>query len=157
MQAGCWIALFRRIPATQHDNLVVVTNTGTEIMVQKIVRMEEDFMILRGRLSGSTDQGRVLMIPYLHLCYLAFSKPLLEKEIQAIFGSAAGEGEFAQIARAEVAEEEQLTEQEIEELEEEEEVEAPAVDPKSKPKPPSKSILLARLRERLAGGDRGHQ
>lgn len=150
MQAGLWITLFRRIPTTQHDNLVVVTSNGTEVMVQKIVRLEEDFVILRGRLSGSTDQGRVMMIPYEELNYLAFNKALLEKEILAIFGTMTADGEFADVKiDAGSAAPDELAEVDVDEEEEEEE----APQPTAKPKPPSKSILLARLRERLAGGD----
>jgi hypothetical protein len=153
MQAGSWIALLRRIPASQHDNLMVVTATGTELMVQKIVRLEEEFLIIRGRHSGSTDQGRVMMIPYTQLNYLAFQKALLEKEIQAIFGNLAGESEFAQIAGLTEAAAEEPVLAEIAD-DDDEEAAAPAPQASSKPKPPSKSVLLARLRERLANGDK---
>jgi hypothetical protein len=150
MQASSWIALLRRIPASQHDNLMLVTSAAVEIMVQRIIRLEDEFLLIRGRNSGSTDQGRVMMIPYTQLNYIGFQKALLEKEIQAIFGSVAGESEFAQVAPvAESVENEELPE----DIELEEEPVAPAAT-NGKPKPPSKSILLARLRERLANGDK---
>jgi hypothetical protein len=151
MQAASWIALFRRIPAAQHDNLMVVTSAAAEIMVQRIIRLEDEFLLIRGRPAGSTDQGRVMMIPYTQLNYIGFQKALLEKEIQAIFGSAAGATEFAQVAPVVEAAEEEALPEDIE-LEEVEELAAAA--PTAKPKPPSKSILLARLRERLASGDK---
>ena len=64
MQAELWKALLRRVPPEQIDNLMLMTAQGTEINVQALLRMEEHWMVLRGRLAGSNDGGRVFCLPY---------------------------------------------------------------------------------------------
>ena len=65
MQANdSWIAMFRRIPGNLQDVLSLGLNTGAEIVVQKIIKLEPDFMIVRGRVAGTQDTGRIVLIPY---------------------------------------------------------------------------------------------
>jgi hypothetical protein len=88
MRADLWKALLRRIPADQFDNLVLMTAQGTEINVQDVLRMEEDVIVLRGRLAGSTDAGRTFFVPYEHFDHLGFQKPLTDPQLQALLGEA---------------------------------------------------------------------
>ena len=60
MQGASWIALFERIPAKLHDTLALTLVTGAEIIMQSLLRLESDFAIMRGRMAGSTDAGRVI-------------------------------------------------------------------------------------------------
>lgn len=88
MQADLWKAILRRIPGEHTDNLMMMTAQGTEINVQALLRMEEDFMVLRGRLAGSTDAGRIFILPYEHLDHMGFQKPLSDVQLQAVFDGA---------------------------------------------------------------------
>ena len=156
MNGSTWVGLIKRIPEAQHENLVAVTNTGAEIMVQRILILEEGYIIFRGRPSGSTEVPRILLMPFDQLNHLAFNKPLPEAEIQALFGSGT-EAVGAVPAKAEVP-------SPVPALEEQPaSVEAPPPPPPEspanppaaetappKPSQPSKSLLLARLRARLA-------
>jgi hypothetical protein len=162
MQAPSWITLFERIPATLHDCLVLTLATGAEIMMQSVLRLESDYAIIRGRMAGSTDAGRVIVLPFDQIVNLAFAKRMLEPEVQAVFGdllTGAAEPNSA------TGEEEEVEAQEITDVEEC--VDGPSQGPptpmntklpqpkesvpaKNKPVAPSKSILLARLRARLA-------
>jgi len=148
-----WITMFRRIPANLHDSLILGLTTGAELVMQRIVRLEPDFMIIRGRLSGTQDAGRVVMIPYEQLTYVALTYVLKDAEIEAIFGKSApvvvidqpaqvaDQGgapmEVPPIAVAAVAEPAAVS--------------VTAVDGKvpKKPEQTSKAVLLAKLRERL--------
>jgi hypothetical protein len=85
MLSPAWIALLRRIPPLQHDNLVVTTTIGGEISVQNIVRMEDEYLIIRGRTAGTSDNGRVFFIPYDQISRLAFQKEVKEPEIHALY------------------------------------------------------------------------
>jgi hypothetical protein len=90
MQADeAWIAMFRRIPVQLHEVLALGLTTGAEIVVQKIVKLEPDFMIIRGRLAGTQDAGRVVLIPYGQLTFVAMLRDLKEAEIESIFGKGA--------------------------------------------------------------------
>ncbi len=89
MLAELWKALLRRIPEQHIDNLMMMTAQGTEINVQTLLRMEEDFMVLRGRLAGSTDGGRIFILPYEHLDHMGFQKPLTEAQLEEVFNKPA--------------------------------------------------------------------
>ena len=160
MQGSAWINLIRRIPEDQHDNLVAVTTAGAEIMVQRIILAEEEVLIFRGRPTGSTDQPRIIFLPFDQLNHLAFQKALPEPEIQAMFGSGTMSFAAAPVVKAETV---AATAAPVPPSEPqpapcpptpEKSVPpspAPAAPAATKAAPPSKSILLARLRARLAG------
>src|SRR5438046_4219740 len=95
MQESLWSTLLRRIPPAKHDILIVVTAAGVELMIKKIIRLDEDFVILRGRLAGSSDQNRIVILPYTQIDNVAFGVMLPEAEIQAIFGGKRAAGAAA--------------------------------------------------------------
>jgi hypothetical protein len=90
MLGPSWVALFRQIPAHLHDVLVMSTATGAEIVLQKILVMEADYFVFRGRMSGSQDGGLVIILPYDQICNVAFNKRMLEPEVLEIFGNSSG-------------------------------------------------------------------
>ena len=146
MQGSLWVKLLRRIPAELHNALALGLVTGDEVVVQQLIRMDNDFVIVRGRMSGSTAEGRIMLVPYAQMTLVAVNKQIPEAEVQAIFGqetagaapsiaSAAGNAETGQMPlpaprRPDTA--------------------PSVVGAASQIKAPSKSVLLARLRERLA-------
>ncbi len=134
-----WIAMFRRIPINLHDVLTLGMTTGVEIVIQKIVKLEPDFMIIRGRLAGTQDSGRIVMIPYAQLTFVAVVRDLKEEEIESIFGkgAAAVVADLPPTPEAPAAEEPPA--------------QAPtaAVEPPKKPAAPSKSALVAKLRGQM--------
>ena len=90
MLGPSWVALFRRIPVNLQDVLIMITVTGSEIILQKILVMEDDYFIFRGRMSGSQDGGLVIIMPYDQISNVCFNKRMLEPEVAAIFGNADG-------------------------------------------------------------------
>jgi hypothetical protein len=89
MRADVWKALLGRIPPEQTDNLALTTAEGTEINVQTLLLMEEDWIVLRGRIAGSNEGGRIFCLPYEHLDHAGFQRPLSDSQLQTIFGIAA--------------------------------------------------------------------
>ena len=85
MQSRTWISLLRRIPNELQDFLVFVTSIGTEISVQSILRMEDEYIVVRGRLAGTTDVGRVFFIPLADVNHVFLQKEMKETEIQALY------------------------------------------------------------------------
>jgi hypothetical protein len=152
----------RRLPAALHDGLIIVTSSTGEIVVQSIVRAERDFLVIRGRMSGSQDTGRVVFIPFDQINYVVLGKKPADAELQGLLAKPV-EG-----ARADPASESAPVESASQESEAfiptppvatEPQVppDEPAPPPRpgpvagpGKPAPPSKTILLARLRARLA-------
>jgi hypothetical protein len=87
MQDKGWATLLKFIPAERHDGLMLVTRGGTEIAIQSILRVDQQFMALKGRLAGSQDTGRLFFIPFSQLDYLGFQKSVREDEFHELFGS----------------------------------------------------------------------
>lgn len=146
MQGSDWINLLRRIPANLHNELALGLVTGGEVVVQQLIRMENDFVIVRGRMSGSTAEGRVMIVPYSHMTLLALNKPMPETEVQAIFGAAPSEAPVVEAsAGATTPSQPAARDKPADGI-----LPKPAAPGQPKPTPPSKSVLLARLRERLA-------
>ena len=86
MQSSAWIALLQQVPVSYHDKLALVTVAGTEIAINSLVRLEEEYLLFRGRLSGTTDTGRAFFLPYDQINYLGFQHPIPEAELRAIYG-----------------------------------------------------------------------
>jgi hypothetical protein len=87
MLARTWIALFRHIPPDHHPRFSLVTVNGTEISIQLILRLEADFAIIKGRLSGSQEAGRVFFIPYSSIDTFSFTSPVRETDVNDLFGT----------------------------------------------------------------------
>lgn len=95
MHSSGWVAIFRHIPVEHQNRFMLVTATGQEISVQSFLRIEQELVVVKGRLAGSQDAGRVFFIPYAHLDYFGYSQPVKDEEFNALFGtlSMSGEGE----------------------------------------------------------------
>src|SRR5262249_19085596 len=86
MQSGGWIALLRLVPPAQQENLLMITTSGIEIAIQGVIRTEPDYMVVRGRQTGTTDGGGFFFLPYDQIHLLGFVRPLKEADIRAMFG-----------------------------------------------------------------------
>src|SRR5262245_27902766 len=85
MHPSGWISLVQTIPPQFHEGLSLFLVNGVELSVQAFLRMEEQFIVIRGRLMGSTDAGLVFFVPYEQVTCLAYSKPMKEEVVQAWF------------------------------------------------------------------------
>lgn len=88
MRGTAWVSLLKRFSPAEQEKMMLVTGVGIEIAIQQILIIQEDYMLIRGRLSGSSDTGRVFFIPYDHIDHFGWQKPLREEEIIAIFPEA---------------------------------------------------------------------
>lgn len=87
MHNAAWVKLLGHIPASEQSKLMLVTSGGTEIAIQSLLRLDAECLALRGRLAGSTDAGRVFFVPYSHIDYFGFQKPLKESEFHELFNN----------------------------------------------------------------------
>jgi hypothetical protein len=88
MQAAVWMELLARIPEHQRNLLVVMTTAHVEITVQELLRLDEEYVAIRGRLAGSSDTGRLFFVPYDQIAYLGILKAVSDQEIAEILGTA---------------------------------------------------------------------
>jgi hypothetical protein len=80
-----WPRLLRLVPAKEVDGLMLVTSTRTEMAIQAILRLDPDFLIIKGRLAGSQEQGRVFFIPYDQIDHIGFYRSVKDAEFNEMF------------------------------------------------------------------------
>src|SRR5579871_3114843 len=85
MHPSGWIELIRTIPLEIHTSLAVLMQNGAEINVQSIVRLEEQFLVVRGRTAGSVDGGLIFFMPYDQISTLMCYKPFKEEVVHTWF------------------------------------------------------------------------
>jgi len=86
MHSSGWVALLRHVPEEQQNQLMLVTAAGTEIAMQCILRIDHEFMAIKGRLAGSQEAGRVFFIPFSQIDYLGFAGEVKESAFHEMFG-----------------------------------------------------------------------
>ena len=90
MDASSWVGVFQRIPPDKEDFLMIVTTSGVEIVIQKIIRIDAEFLILKGRISGAMDAARAVLMPYNQINNLCVNKQLQDADILTVFGCDGG-------------------------------------------------------------------
>jgi hypothetical protein len=150
MQGSDWLALLQRVPAEQSENLLVMTSNGTGIVIKGIVRAEKEYMVVRGRLAGTTEEGGgFFFVPYDQIIYLGFQKLIKETVIHAMY-----EGEpAASLGTPTESPEKAGPSGEPGETPPSEPANAAEALEALKPASPGKAALLERLRARRAGGE----
>jgi hypothetical protein len=89
MQNTDWIELFHLIPPDQQNLLVLTTVSGMDLNIEMILRTEPSVLVFRGRVQGSTDDGRVFFLPYRQIDFLQINRFVRENEIAEMFSKAA--------------------------------------------------------------------
>jgi hypothetical protein len=87
MQNADWAAIFRQFPADMHAQLVLVLNNRMEVSIETIFRIEPTYLMVRGRMGGTTDGGILYMVPYSQMTAVYLFRQIIEEEVAAIFGS----------------------------------------------------------------------
>lgn len=80
-----WLHVLQRLPADYYDSIAIVTTTGTELVVQQVFKLERDFMVIRARTSGTMDSGRTSIVAYAQIDFIAFNRKMTEEEVGALF------------------------------------------------------------------------
>lgn len=81
-----WIDLIQLFPPQFHDNLVLTTQNGKEINVQFILRIEREYLVVRGRAAGSTDEGRPFFVPYDQITFIGMYRPVKDAQVLELYG-----------------------------------------------------------------------
>lgn len=81
-----WSQLLHRVPEDAQNALMLALHNGTNIAVQDFLRVDEHFILLRGRVAGTSDTGQMFCLPYDRLLYACITRPLPEQVVVRIFG-----------------------------------------------------------------------
>ncbi len=86
MDSREWIKLINLVPQQQRELLTLMTLAGTEIALQAVVRIEEHYTVVRGRISGTNDQDHIYFIPFDQISYAGFTRPVPVRIIAGMYG-----------------------------------------------------------------------
>jgi hypothetical protein len=154
MQGSAWVALLQRVPPEQWDNLLVMTGNGIGITVKGIVRMEKEYMIVRGRLTGTNEEGGgFFFVPYEQINYVGFQRAIKETVIQSMYAGEPAASIAAGAESPEKGDEQPSAGSGETPPSEPSPAEAGDAAEALKPATPGKAALLERLRARRVGGD----
>jgi hypothetical protein len=87
MHSNAWVELLRQVPEKLHQNLLVMTAVGNEIAVQDIVQLGPEYVVIRGRLAGTSDLGRAFFVPFDRIIYIGFQKAVPPTELYGMYGA----------------------------------------------------------------------
>ena len=94
-----WIELLNLIPEDQHSQLNVMCRSGVELSIDAIMRTERSFLVYRGRMVGTTDEGRIFFTPYSEITSIYLNRFVKADEVNDIFDtSEVGAGNAGQFA-----------------------------------------------------------
>jgi hypothetical protein len=93
-----WSAIFNSFRPEDHKFLVVSTSNGLEVAVQDISRVEEGLVLIRGRISGTADSGRLFLLPYHQLSSVYVNRPVRREEVE-LFSPTVEPGRKLEVAR----------------------------------------------------------
>jgi hypothetical protein len=153
MQAAEWSELFAKFPAEYQEILMLATNNGVELAVQQILRMDENYVLIRGRLGGTTDANRIFVVPYHYLSFVYFTQPVSNERLKPVFGDLRGDA-LEPTGREHEALDEVETQEVASRPEPEPEGDLPKIDvstlqPQVRPAASGPKSVAASLRERL--------
>jgi hypothetical protein len=149
MQNSAWITLLRLMPPAMHNQLVLMTSAGLEFAVQNIFRMEEEYVVMRGRLSGTNDTGRLFLIPYDQINYIGVQAALKEADVTALYEGTYTPSTSTEDAALTTPSEEAAAQPEPEPPKAEP-AKTPVPQPPQEKKVASRVVLLERVRARIA-------
>jgi hypothetical protein len=88
MHSSGWVTLLRLIPPNHQENLTITTTNGAEIALYRLLRIEDEYLVARGRMMGTTDGGTFFVVPFDRINHIGFAKPIKEHQVRNIFGEA---------------------------------------------------------------------
>jgi hypothetical protein len=86
MQLTEWVRLFKNAPPEAQDGMILGIANGSTVAVQDLVRIDPEYVIVKGRLGGTTDAGMIFCLPYDQLTFFVFNKPLTDEQYSQTFG-----------------------------------------------------------------------
>jgi hypothetical protein len=81
LEAAGWQKLFQGVRTDDQMTLVIRTTDALEISVEGIARVEDEVILVRGRVAGTADARRVFIIPYDRLSSVYVNRPVAIEEV----------------------------------------------------------------------------
>ena len=86
MQREDLYELVHRIPAEDHPKSILILRAGFMVTVEIFFRFETDYLVVRGRESGTNDDSRAFFIPYEEIVYIKLDRAVNVNELRKMYG-----------------------------------------------------------------------
>jgi hypothetical protein len=80
------IEAFQKLTPDDRSKVMLILRNGNGINVEILFRNEPEYMILRGREMGSTDDNRAFFVPYDEIAYLKLERAVKLTDLQRMYG-----------------------------------------------------------------------
>ena len=78
--------VLKKIPEVDLTKVVLVLRYGAAITVDVIARIEEDYLVIRGRENGTNDEGRAFFVPFDDILFLRLDRIVTLGEMKGWYG-----------------------------------------------------------------------
>jgi hypothetical protein len=75
-----------KIPADDLNRTVLVLRHNAAVTIDQIARREDNYLVIRGRENGTTDEGRALFVPYDEVLYVKVDRITRVEELKVMYG-----------------------------------------------------------------------
>lgn len=82
MDSTAWKRIFGSIRPDDAEALMLVTTSHLEISIQTFARLEDDVVMIRGRVGGQAEGGRLFIVPYDSIAVVYVSRRVIVEEIE---------------------------------------------------------------------------
>ena len=86
MQRDDLCDVLKKIPETDLTKVVFVLRYGASVTIDTIARLEEDYIVLRGRENGTNDEGRGFFIPFEDILFVRLDRIVTLAELKGMYG-----------------------------------------------------------------------
>lgn len=78
--------VIRRMSPSDITLTVLTLRTGGTITIEALIRPEAEYMAVRGREGGTTDDGRAFFVPYDQITYIKLDRIVRSNQIKRMYG-----------------------------------------------------------------------
>ncbi len=75
-----------KIPPEDLNRTVLVLRHNAAVTIDQIARREDNYLVVRGRENGTTDEGRALFVPYEEVLYVKVDRITRVEELKRMYG-----------------------------------------------------------------------
>ena len=83
------LELLQKLPPEDHSKIMLVLRNGLAVNVDVLFRTEQEYLVIRGREAGSTDENRAFFLPYEEVAYLKLERAVKLAELRRMYGVSA--------------------------------------------------------------------
>jgi hypothetical protein len=80
------IEAFQKLTPDDRSKVMLILRNGIGINVDILFRNEPEYMVVRGREMGSTDDNRAFFVPYEEIAYLKLERSVKLTDLQRMYG-----------------------------------------------------------------------